>query len=237
MAAVPAVRRTPEDETRHRGGATADRVGSILSAAEVAADRIRSDAEARVRDRIAEGDRAAGYRVQAAEEEAAEILAGARTEAERLLREARERDEEAKTTATSEALTIIGKAQQNAEETLSQASASAGRTRLEAESYSSELLSEARVTAQEVRSEGLELVANLRQMGDSLRANAERILRDVQGIHSQMVVRIDRAEARRSSGAEARRPRSEGSRGTPRAALDAHGDADIPDVPEFIPRR
>ena len=56
----------------------ADRVGSIVAAAEAAAERIRAEAERRMRDRIEEADRAAEHRVQAAEEEAAEVLATAR---------------------------------------------------------------------------------------------------------------------------------------------------------------
>jgi vacuolar-type H+-ATPase subunit H len=224
-------RPTSRDRT---GAAAADRVASILSAAEATADRMRHDAEARLQDRVAEGDRAAAYRVQAAEEEAAEILATARSESERLLREARERDEEAKTTATSEALMIVAKAQESAEEMVSKATETAARHRQEAETYTRDLLSEARLTAQDVRSEGLELVANLRQMGDSLRANAERILRDVQGVHGNMVARIDKVDARRGgAGSEPRRPRSDRLRDS----LPADGDDGIPDVPEFIPRR
>jgi vacuolar-type H+-ATPase subunit H len=235
---VPEQRKTSAGGRDRTGGAAADRVASILTAAEAAAERLRTDAEARVRSRIAEGDRAAGYRVQAAEEEAAEILASAKTEAERLLREGRTRDEEAKTTATSEALMIIGNAQQSAEETLASAAQTAARHRQEAETYTRDLLSEARITAQEVRSEGLELVANLRQMGDSLRANAERILRDVQGVHSQMVARIDRVQARSTGGSsESRRPRSDGSGTGARGAFDIDSAGEIPDVPEFIPRR
>jgi len=235
---VPEQRKTPAGGRDRTGGAAADRVASILTAAEAAAEQMRTAAEDRVRSRIAEGDRAAGYRVQAAEEEAAEILASARMEAERLLRDARLRDAEAKTTATSEALTIIGNAQQSAEETLASAAETAQRHRLEAETYTRDLLSEARLTAQEVRTEGLELVANLRQMGDSLRANAERILRDVQGVHSQMVARIDRVEGRRTGGSsESRRPRSDGSGTVARGAFDVESDGDLPDVPEFIPPR
>jgi hypothetical protein len=85
----------------------------------------------------------------------------------------------------------------------------------------------------------MELVAHLRQMGDSLRANAERILRDVQGIHSQMVAKLDRIErsTRLSS------PTSEGDAGAvvrPRSRVPSRDEidgGDIGDVPEFIPRR
>ena len=54
-----------------------------------------------------------------------------------------------------------------------------------------------RTTASDVRSEGLQIAADLREMGDSLRSNAERLLRDVQRIHSQLVARLDRIDAAR----------------------------------------
>jgi vacuolar-type H+-ATPase subunit H len=212
----------------------ADRVASILEAAEAAAEQIRSEAERRVTDRIAEGDRAAAFRVQAAEEEAAEILADARSHAERLTRDGRERDEQARTTATSEAVALLANARLEAKETLAQATEAATRSRQEAETYTRELLNDARLTANEVRTEGMELVDNLRQMGDSLRANAERLLRDVQSIHSQMVARIDRVEANGRLAPVARDSRPASSRSVTRDSFDAGGD--LPDVPEFIPR-
>jgi hypothetical protein len=110
-------------------------------------------------------------------------------------------------------------------------------------------MSEARLTADDVRKEGLELVANLRQMGDSLRANAERIIRDVQSVHSQMLARIERAEgegratgsgiasaAPRDAGA-VRRRRADGAWESARNRFEAPEGDEIPDVPEFIPRR
>jgi vacuolar-type H+-ATPase subunit H len=238
--AVPDDAKTPASSNKPNSQrlSAADSVASILSAAEAAAEQIRSETEARARDRIAEGERAAGYRVEAAEEEAAEILASARQEAERLRREAHDLHEQSKTTATSEALTIIANAQQNADETIAQASEQAARSQQEADAYTRDLLSEARMTAQEVRSEGMQLVGNLRQMGDSLRANAERLLRDVAGVHSQMVSQIERAEgAAGRSPSNSGRKRADESRSLARGAFDSQADADLPDVPEFIPRR
>ncbi len=220
-------------------GSAADSVASIISAAEAAAEQIRHQTEERAGARIAEAQRAADYRVQAAEEEAAEILATARQEGERMRREGRDEAEQAKTTATSEALTIVANAQQHADEALERATEAAATSQREAERYSRELMSEARATADEVRQEGLELVANLRQMGDSLRTNAERILRDVQSVHSQMVARIERAEgdgARRAAPAP-RRQRADGTWAGARAAFESPDGDDTPDVPEFIPRR
>jgi vacuolar-type H+-ATPase subunit H len=233
-----AERHSHDGETpARRRGATADQVGSILSAAETAAEQIRREAELRVRERIAEAQRAADYRVQAAEDEAADLLADAQKESDRIRREGREAAEQAKTSATSEALTIVANAHQIAEEALEQATEAAATSEREAERYSRELMSEARTTADEFRKEGMQLVGNLRQMGDSLRANAERILRDVQGVHSQMVARIERAEGDSPAGSAPRRQRSNGGRTSARAEFGAAAGDDIPDVPEFIPRR
>src|ERR1700722_5252613 len=68
---------------RARSAVTADRVGTIVAAAEQAAEDIRLRTEARMQERIAEGARAAENRVRAAEDEAAEIVKEAREEAER----------------------------------------------------------------------------------------------------------------------------------------------------------
>ena len=58
------------------------RVAAIIASAEHAATGLREQAEARARERIAEGDRAAENRVGAAEAEAEEILRCARAQAE-----------------------------------------------------------------------------------------------------------------------------------------------------------
>jgi vacuolar-type H+-ATPase subunit H len=212
----------------------ADRVGSIVAAAEAAAERIRAEAERRMRDRVEEADRAADHRVRAAEEEAAELLATARQEAAQLVQSGRTEGEEAKTTATSQALTIIGKAQENADATLAEATAEATRLREQADERARELLRDARTAASDVRTEGLELAGNLREMGDSMRSNAERLLRDVQMIHSRMVAEIDRVD-----GGASRLPALGGEppvrdREGRRASLSDGGE--VLDVPEFIPR-
>ena len=82
-----------------------------------------------------------------------------------------------------------------------------------------------------MQAEGLELVENLREMGDVLRSNAERLLRDVQAIHSRMVAELDQADA-----GVPRRPRARPLRaaGRRRAAPRRRPSEDF-DVPEFIP--
>ena len=65
------------------------RVADILAAAEDAAERLRTEAETRMRARIAEGDRAAVNRIEAAETEALEVLAAAQEQADRMIEDAR----------------------------------------------------------------------------------------------------------------------------------------------------
>lgn len=221
--------------------ATADRVGTIVAAAERMAETMRLQAESRMRDRIAEGERAAQNRVRAAEEEAAEILKAARSDAE-----------QAKTVAASEALAILAKAHDDADRTRGEAEAMktaataevreiVARARQEAQAsiatakaQSREILGAARVATASVHSEGTELVSNLREMGDSLRSNAERLLRDVQAIHSRMVAQLDRVD-----GGATRIPASrvsERDAGARRRAREAGpADPDELSVPEFIP--
>jgi uncharacterized membrane protein YqiK len=219
-------------------------VGTIVAAAEEAAESIRLRTESRMRDRIAEGERAAENRVRAAEEEAAEILKAARDEAER-----------AKTVAASEALAILAKAHDDADRTRAEAEAAKTAATAEvrelvargqqdaeasvakAKKQSREILGEARVAATGVRSEGMELVSNLREMGDSMRSNAELLLRDVQAIHSRMVSQLDRIDAGASRVPAPRTSeRDAGSGRRPRDRGSAGGDHnDELSVPEFIP--
>ena len=69
-------------------------------------------------------------------------------------------------------------------------------------------------------------------MGDSLRSNAERLLRDVQMIHSRMVAQIDRADG--GIPGSSAHP-SERDRGRSRLSAERLGDGEVIDVPEFIP--
>ena len=83
-ATIRAWRRSARSGSSGRPGAArpaAERVASIVAAAEETAERMRREAEERVRDRIAEGQRAADNRVKAAEEEATEVLRSAQAEA------------------------------------------------------------------------------------------------------------------------------------------------------------
>jgi vacuolar-type H+-ATPase subunit H len=128
--------------------------------------------------------------------------------------------------ATSEAWAIVGRAQKNADKVLGEAREDAGRMRSEAETRAREILRDARSAASDVRTEGLEIVDNLREMGDSLRSNAERLLRDVQMIHSRMLAQLDRVDGGITPEPAPRRGRS---------ARSEADEGDAFDVPEFIP--
>jgi hypothetical protein len=237
--------RAPTAERARPSAATAaaHQVALIVSAAERAAEQLRLDTEERVRSRIAEGERAAQYRVKAADEEAIEIIQSANDEATRARQAARDAAEQAKTAATSEAVAIVAQARQRAEEAIAQAMAEAAKDRSEAEEQSRALLRtaeehlrEAHTAAADVRTEGIALVGHLHQMGDSLRANAELLLRDVKNIHAQMVAQLDRAQEGMSRTHTPRgRERDGPSRSPERDLAPVSSDGEVLDVPEFIP--
>lgn len=222
---------TSRAETAAGAAGAAERVQGILAAAEAAAEKIRAEAEARMSERIAEGDRAAEFRVKAAEEEASDVIKLAQEEALRIQAEA----DEAKTEAANQALTVVADAHKTADGILSEARGEAADVRAEAEERARSLISDARDTAAGVRSEGLELVSHLREMGDSLRANADRLLRDVQRIHSRMTRELD------SVGGAPDEPSVTVSRTRRSAADEAESSlspsGEVLDVPEFLPRR
>ena len=72
--------------------------------------------------------------------------------------------------------------------------------------------------------EGEEISANLRELGDALRTNAERLLRDVRAAHTELTSRLDGADPSHWNGVSPSRP-----------AVAAAPDPEL-DVPEFIPR-
>ncbi|HEY1519694.1 MAG TPA: hypothetical protein VGF91_24935 [Solirubrobacteraceae bacterium] len=217
----------------------AERVASIVAAAEETAERMRLETEERVRDRIAEAQRAADNRVNAGEEEASEVLRLAQAEAARLRSEGKTEAEAATTAATNEALGIVARAEESAQQIITEARESAAATRAESEERARGLLEDARATADGVRSEGLELVSNLREMGNSLRANAERLLGDVQRVHSQLTAQIARVQRSTGVGSGSSPGSASPSRRGRGGELPVDGDAlvgdDGLDVPEFIP--
>jgi cell division septum initiation protein DivIVA len=244
------------------------RVGAIIGAAEDIAEQIRLDAERRLDDRLAEAQRAADNRIRAAESEAAEILSDAREDGARLREAAgsdakaivegatseardivaraqseadriRMKADEHRENATSDALAVISRAQENADSVLAAATAEAAKLTTAATERSRELIKGARHAAGVVDADGQSIVRDLRELGDSMRSNAARLLRDVQTIHTAMLDQIDRVDPEGTASEAVRRPaagpvaRSQRSGGRRRGG--AKGE-DRLDVPEFIPR-
>lgn len=215
------------------------RVARIVEAAERAAEEVRSEAEHRARERIAEADRACDLRVQAAEAEAREILEeaartrkGVEQEAQRMRAEAEQRALETVATADEEAERLRAEAQREATSTRDDALADATSLREETRDELRATLANARAAAREVLGEGTELSDNLRALGDSLRTNAERLLRDVRTAHGTLSAQLGP-----DSPPEGDVAARHGARGRPAPA----GRDDVPtgefDVPDFIPRR
>ncbi len=184
----------PTPRPPREAAAASARVAAIIDAAEAAAERVRLETEARVRERIAEGARAGENRVQAAEEEARDILVEARVDAERVRSQAAAEAESARAEAASEALSIVARAEEEATRQREDATSYAAATREEVDFEVRELLADAREIAGDVRAEGTELSDNLRDLGSSLRTNAERVLRDVQRAHAGLTAALDQVD-------------------------------------------
>ncbi|MDP1849082.1 MAG: hypothetical protein Q8K79_14920 [Solirubrobacteraceae bacterium] len=186
-------------------GSAARHVEQIVQAAEQTAEELRAAAEARANERIAEAERAAELRVRAAEEEAAEVRAAAEAQA----REA------------------IDEAEIAAQDARAEAEAAAREAQDKAAKGARELLYEARIATREVLRDGETLSGHLRELSDSLRVNAERLLLDIRAAHAEMTARLDRVDP--DVGGQPGRL----DRDRPAAAPSSSD----PDVPEFIPRR
>jgi len=185
-------------------GPAARHVGQIVEAAERAAEELRAAAEARANERIAEAERAADLRVRAADEEAADVRIAAETQA----REA------------------LAAAKAAADEELAEAEVAAREAQDKAAGRARELIYEARAATRDVLRDGETISGHLRELSDSLRANAERLLIDIRAAHAEMTARLDRVDP--DLGARTGRI----DRTPPAAAPAAE-----PEIPEFIPRR
>lgn len=206
------------------------RVAAIVEAAERAADELREQAEARARERIAEAERAGAMRVTAAEDEAEDIMAAARKQAEAITRSANELQaaaEERKLVALQEATEIV-------ERLSTEATEQAERTRIRARDDARALVHDARVVTAQVLREGTELSDNLRELSESLRRNAERILNDVKDAHARLTADLDRAMVEEPFVADARLPGDAGE--APIIRTEAVM-ADVADIPEYVPTR
>ena len=190
-------------------------------------------------DRIAEGDRAADNRVKAAEDEAEEIVQLAQTEATRLRESARTEAEQQKTAAASEALTVVGRAQEKADKTLAE------RPVRRRQDQGGRRAERARAcSARPARRPPMSVPRDSRSSPTYARwatlcaLNAERLLRDVQIVHSRMVAQIDRTDGGLPPGARSGTPisarRGTGARTSTRSSARDRPPDDL-DVPEFIP--
>ncbi len=191
----------------------ADRVGAIVAAAERAADDLLEQTEQRVRLRIAEAARAADNRVAAAEAEAAEV----RAEADQVLAAAREQAESIRLEALADAERMREQGLADAAARTRDAEARALELRDSARAEARAIVAEAQDSARGVLRDGTELSGHLRELSDSLRANAELLLRDVRSAHARMAAQI-------------------GDDGRRAAAAARPVEPDL-DVPEFLPRR
>jgi cell division septum initiation protein DivIVA len=139
---------------------------------------------------------------------------GIRQDAERRMRERIAEGERAAQNrieaAEAEALEILANAQGEAEKLLKAAHDEARA-----------IVGEASGSAREVLRDGTELSGNLRELSDSLRTNAELLLRDVRLAHAEMTARLDQAAPA-------------GAQHTPSRATPP--DVNL-DVPEFHPGR
>jgi cell division septum initiation protein DivIVA len=122
---------------------------------------------------------------------------------------------------------VVDAARDQAQRLRAEAEADAARIRSEAEEHARRLVLDARATADGVRAEGMEVVSNLRLIGDSLRANSDQLLQDIERIHARMVGEL---EAVAPDGEVA--PPSALAGGAPEPAVE-----DELDVPDFVQGR
>lgn len=165
--------------------------------------------------------------VQAAEHAAEQLRAEAEQRAAARIAEAERAAQLRIRAADEEADEVRSEAFAAAEGLRNEAADAALEARQQAQARARALIAEARAVAREVLREGETLSGHLRELSDSLRVNAERLLRDVRDAHSELSARLDRADPDRGAAP---------ARDDGRAAAGASAAAE-PDVPEFIPRR
>jgi hypothetical protein len=158
----------------------------------------------------------------------AEIVAVAERAAEELRAEAERRANERIAEADRAAAMRVQAADDEAMELRTEAAQYAQAARDKAAAQARELLAEARGVAREVLRDGEEITTNLSDLGDALRANAERLLRDIRLAHAELTARLDDADPSRWEGA--------GAAPSLVAAPEPAERSPALDVPEFIPR-
>ena len=139
-----------------------------------------AQASARVADIVAAAERAADELYAQAEKRMRERIAEGDRAAENRVQ-----------AAEAEALEILAGAQEAADKVVREAQARADEIRDAARKDSREIVAEASSAAREVVRDGGELSGHLRELSDSLRSNAELLLRDVRLAHAEMTARLD----------------------------------------------
>ena len=161
--------------------------------------------------------------ILAAAEQAAE---GMRRDAEKRMRERIAEGERAAanriSAAEAEALEILANAQDEAQKIRDAAEQFAKEARDAARVEARQIVGEASGSAREVLRDGTELSGNLRELSESLRSNAELLLRDVRLAHAEMTARLDQLSPAETESAKLQ-------------AAAAALDDDTLDVPEFHP--
>ena len=153
-----------------------------------------------------------------ASERVAEILEAAEDSADRIRQDAERRMRERIAEGERAAQHRIEAAEAEALEILANAQVEADKITSAARDEARAIVAEASGSAREVLRDGTELSGNLRELSDSLRTNAELLLRDVRLAHAEMTARLDQGAGPATTGAP------------PPPGLDL-------DVPEFHPGR
>jgi hypothetical protein len=214
------------------------KVAAIVEAAERAAEDLRLKTEDRARERIAEADRAANLRVDAADAEARDLLDAARREAAALTAEAQEavrhiheRASLARDEAERRKIDAIQEARDEAASVKAAADVYAEDVKRKAKTDARDIIAEAHDAARGVLRDGTQLSGHLEELSESLRRNAERLLNDVKLAHGRLTADLDQAtptglpepvKSRRVEEPPPERPTS--------------STTEL-EVPEFLPRR
>jgi len=211
------------------------RLQSIVDAAQRSAEELRLHTEQRAVERIAEADRAGEYRVQAAEEEAAELVAEAHAQAAQLAAEA----VNAVDSIHAEAHAKLREANEALEQAHRDAEQRAKETIERARNDARELVRAAELATGDVIDDGTELSDQLRELSNSLRSNAERLLRDIRLAHGSMTARLDQASPDREAFSRSRGRSAADSGDAPaparRRPRDDEAAVDF-EVPDFVIR-
>ncbi len=91
-------------------------------------------------------------------------------------------------------LRTLAEAEAEARQVVKEAEARAQEVRASSRTEAQEVLNDAHYAAREVVRDGEELTGNLRDLAQSLVRNADRLMRDVHGVHHQLTSRLDEAD-------------------------------------------